>query len=768
MPLLDQLKARKKKRDKEAEAQASATSAEADAATEADAAAPARGGLADALKARRATKAVEAEKASDAYAPNPAMMALVGYVPNKASRTQLGFQSETPTAGPKDWEAYGRGGAQGVTLNFADEATGAAYAPFTKRVDESLFDAYRREQQDSERAYLAAQERSPGDYLAGELTGGLMGPGFGTGSFAARGATTASKALRAGTGAAALSVPATIGEAPGGTFPTTEEIGIRAGLAGTVGTAVGAVGAKIGQKLASRADDATKFAQEATEIGELAKADQIRPQLEKAAKEEAQAQYAINKSMTRAQKKAAKAEAKAINENAKRAYDQAVRESQEEAAFEAGRQQIAKTPKISELGLDDASTVSGMGGPAKALARVEELSTAAEGRYAREFKELPALADDMASSPRVDHFDRLLDKSGNELATLRGDLSAETKAVLKQGSVDKVIDDALADFSTEVRDSVKGQVAGLFRKAGAEADEPVKLFDASGKVMNLAPEGEVTAKQLRELIEMAQRRAKYGAPGSAVSMADEGKDAWRAVRHGLAQEELGLMRKWRPEKAPAYEKELANYGHLSDFHRGAEKTALRRIRSPLESDIRRPAVKVEPRAVAKPGPVEPREVPEAVRPLPREIPEPRFSGGDERYVDAVERLAALGPRKSRTSAASMIGEALGAYTGFSLGGTKGYVTGRLGSKFGRELGQSVGGGGAGDLAGALGKRWALATKNTTLAKHIQRADDLGKSARAVLERYGPIMEKALTHGPKAIAAVERALMDDPEYVRLTQ
>lgn len=127
------------------------------------------------------------------------------------SKNELAWMSEPPTkeAEISQTEAALLGAAQGATLGFADELTGAGETaikavkgevPLNK---EALLEEYRKLRDLTRESYKAAEEEHPGTYTAGQVAGGI-GTAFVPGLNIAKGASLAKTALQgAGLGAAA-------------------------------------------------------------------------------------------------------------------------------------------------------------------------------------------------------------------------------------------------------------------------------------------------------------------------------------------------------------------------------------------------------------------------------------------------------------------------------------------------------------------------------------------------------------------------------------
>lgn len=98
---------------------------------------------------------------------------------------ELEEAEEAERGAPSELESAARGAAQGVTLNYSDEAAGAVAAlldAVKKRGTEDLPEDYRRERDESRALNTAAEKANPKSYMAGELGGGaatLLVPGAG-------------------------------------------------------------------------------------------------------------------------------------------------------------------------------------------------------------------------------------------------------------------------------------------------------------------------------------------------------------------------------------------------------------------------------------------------------------------------------------------------------------------------------------------------------------------------------------------------------------
>lgn len=209
-------------------------------------------------------------------------------------------------------ESAARGAAQGVTMGFADEITGAAKALgvtpqklamafmggnaigeigsyLTRRLGktvaekgtEGALESYRQERDESRAAYDAAEKANPKTYLAGQIGGGLA-----TAVLPGGGAATLGKVVKAG---AAYGAGAGAGESRADL--TKGEVGDLV-VDATKGGAIGVVGGALGRGVAKAAGAAASGAQKAwsnlpeSVPGATRAADAVaRKQAEKVAKE---------------------------------------------------------------------------------------------------------------------------------------------------------------------------------------------------------------------------------------------------------------------------------------------------------------------------------------------------------------------------------------------------------------------------------------------------------------------------------------------------
>lgn len=150
-----------------------------------------------------------------------------------------------PAAAPTIGESLVRGGAQGATLGFADELTGAGEAVIKKLSghDATFGDLYEKSRDESRANYRAAKTANPKTFLTGEVGGGLAS------LIAAPAAATIKGAAAVGAGVGAVS-------ALGGSEDdlTTNEGQIstakKVALQSLVGGALGAGGKYIADKFA--------------------------------------------------------------------------------------------------------------------------------------------------------------------------------------------------------------------------------------------------------------------------------------------------------------------------------------------------------------------------------------------------------------------------------------------------------------------------------------------------------------------------------------
>lgn len=140
-----------------------------------------------------------------------------------------------------------RGAAQGGTLGFADEITGALEAAFTPKT-------YRQARDESRAAYRQAQEDNPLAFGAGEVGGGLASLLL-PGGAAAKGASLAGKVGAAALGGAVSGAGYSEEESLGGIARDAAVSGaVSGGLAGALGLAAKGVG-KLAKGYAAKAPE---------------------------------------------------------------------------------------------------------------------------------------------------------------------------------------------------------------------------------------------------------------------------------------------------------------------------------------------------------------------------------------------------------------------------------------------------------------------------------------------------------------------------------
>lgn len=169
-----------------------------------------------------------------------------------------GWRSRARSVAPEvsGLESTLRGGAQGLSLGFADELAGVAGAVGGALAgDERDFaDRYRQERDESRAAYHAAEEANPGLYRAGEVGGGVAGmfvPGLGAGRGLA-GAIGAGAALGGAAGLGGSESDLTRGDIGGALADTAGGAALGA-AGGAVGHGLGQLAGSIGRRIAGRA-----------------------------------------------------------------------------------------------------------------------------------------------------------------------------------------------------------------------------------------------------------------------------------------------------------------------------------------------------------------------------------------------------------------------------------------------------------------------------------------------------------------------------------
>ena len=124
-----------------------------------------------------------------------------------------------------------------------------------------------------------------------------------------------------------------------------------------------------------------------------------------------------------------------------------------------------------------------------------------------------------------------------------------------------------------------------------------------------------------------------------------------------------------------------------------------------------------------------------------EVRAPQFEGGNEALREA-RRALEVSP--AARFGVELAGGALGALGGSAAGGVPGAF-------IGREVGGAIG--------RTLAERW-LATLRPNAAGLALRSEE----ASAALERWAPVLEKAMRDGPQAVVAAHVVLSkQDPEY-----
>jgi hypothetical protein len=97
-----------------------------------------------------------------------------------AEAQRMGLSAVAPDTGPSMGESLVRGGVQGVTLGYGDEAGGGLQAVIDKVTgnggNATLAELYRRHRDEIRAANARAREANPGTYTVGEVGGGLLVP----------------------------------------------------------------------------------------------------------------------------------------------------------------------------------------------------------------------------------------------------------------------------------------------------------------------------------------------------------------------------------------------------------------------------------------------------------------------------------------------------------------------------------------------------------------------------------------------------------------
>lgn len=146
-----------------------------------------------------------------------------------------------------------RGGAQGLSLGFADELAGVAGAVGGALTGEEgdFADRYRQERDESRAAYRAAEEANPSLFRAGEIGGGVAGafvPGLGVGRGLA-GAVRTGAALGGAAGLGGSEADLTRGDV-GGALADTAGGAAFGALGGAAGHGLGALAGKVAGRAA--------------------------------------------------------------------------------------------------------------------------------------------------------------------------------------------------------------------------------------------------------------------------------------------------------------------------------------------------------------------------------------------------------------------------------------------------------------------------------------------------------------------------------------
>lgn len=218
------------------------------------------------------------------------------------------------------------------------------------------------------------------------------------------------------------------------------------------------------------------------------------------------------------------------------------------------------------------------------------------------------------------------------------------------------------------------------------------------------------------LSDLAEETGSLGFPSNSTAQGRNlalERGAYKRARSVLADELKSVVAEVTPSNVPAYEDALGRYGRYKKLEAGTRKLADSVDAS--EAGRERRLVKVAPEAV----------------------PVPEFPGGPDAERAAEGSLGGGGSLASRAAvlAARTAGGALGAKGGLA----------------GIRAGSAV----AGDLTRAYFNR--VRPSGTVFRGNASRA-------QAALAKHGSLLEAALSRGPKAIAALQRFLIDsDPEY-----
>lgn len=742
-----------------------------------------------------------------------------------------GYSSKLPEAGPKDPDAQLRGIASGATMRFADEITGAIRAPFTRRdttledlvrgtQGETLADAYRREQLESEANYAAAEERSPGEFLRGELMGAGAVPGFGTESFVSRGILSrvlpmvgpggvVAKGTRAAVAGGALSVPATIGNAPGGTMPSAGElagnaalVGIPSGIFGAGSAAIERAFANRAAKLAGKADDAFGVERELEFQGQ-------RPKLEKEAKDEAARQdmggeIERGKEIYRRQKldeadtDAYLAELDEIErqdmgadiEHGMEANRRKVLDEKAEAAYAAEKERVVAANKARQFETVAAKEAAREAAAARnaAAVRAAELETRkvtrdraiyVTGLKGKEkeyggFRETRKAAESIWDEP-------LPGEPGTSLARDTADMTPELRRDYAE-KIRKAESNAIGASREEIRarsstrvpsDTVKADIRAQLGKGRGTKDTRAVLRELDKTIDELAADGTIGADDFQslvdEMVDLAKpnsRPALEGRVGAArvKHAADTARAIFRGQRDRIVKQDMG------EEFAGTYAEQLRRFGVYKDFERGAESVGRKGDR-PAPKVVK--PEKVRPEKVPAPEleavpkgpnyptdqngrrlgpPLPPAKTPRPDKPVRR--PEPLLVG--KTVPEDVPETQFPGGREAFDSAL----ERLDPDTGLRS------VARVIAEASGAGAGFSTGSGLSAYVLGRSGSAAGREIIDRWMPLVRPRAADLARKsskAAATLERYRPILEAAIKKGPRAIAAAHRELMARPDY-----
>lgn len=139
---------------------------------------------------------------------------------------------------PSKLESFARGGAQGASLGFADEATGGieALKDYLLNKSDSIGDAYTKHRDESRANYKAAKDANPLTYAGGQVTGGVA-------SALLTPELTAGKMLPVALKLGGMGALQGVGESDAKLL--SAKTAQQAALSGLIGAGVGAAGAKL-------------------------------------------------------------------------------------------------------------------------------------------------------------------------------------------------------------------------------------------------------------------------------------------------------------------------------------------------------------------------------------------------------------------------------------------------------------------------------------------------------------------------------------------